>query len=60
MDVRCSTAARDADRLTDIPPFPPDAERWALTFELSSASSSGMGPAALSLAKMRCQTPRLA
>ena len=54
MDLRCSAAARDTDRLAELPPFPPDAERCAFTLELSSASSSGIGPAAAILAKMRC------
>ncbi len=60
MDFRGSSAPRDADRLRVLPPFPPDAERWAFTWELSSANSSGTGPAAAAAAKMRCQTPRRA
>src|SRR5215208_6569295 len=45
MDLGRSAVTRDTYRLAELPPFPPDAKRCAFTFELSSVSSSGIGPA---------------
>lgn len=36
-----SAALRDPDRLKESPPFPPPAQRCALTWELSKATSAG-------------------
>ena len=45
VDLRRATAARAADRLIGLPPFPPEAERCALTAELSMRTCAGGPPA---------------
>jgi len=45
VDLRCPAAARTTDGLAALPPFPPAAQRWALTAELSINTSAG-GPSA--------------
>jgi hypothetical protein len=40
VDFRCAPAARTADRLILLPPFPPLAERWAFTAEESIRTCS--------------------
>jgi hypothetical protein len=58
MDLARPAAARAPDRLALFPPFPPAAERCALTCELSRQSSSGMGPEAAIFSNRLAQTPR--
>ena len=45
MDFRRAPAARSADGLVRLPPFPPAAERCALTAELSIRTCAGGPPA---------------
>lgn len=55
VDFCRSPAARAADGLGLLPPFPPLAERWALTAVLSTMMSFGARPEPTTAAKMRCQ-----
>ena len=48
MDLARSPAARAANRLAALPPFPPLAQRCAFTAELSISTSAGGPPAAAS------------
>jgi hypothetical protein len=45
MDFRRAAAARAADGLVRLPPFPPAAERCALTAKLSIRTCAGRPPA---------------
>jgi len=47
-----------ADRLNLRPPFPPPAQRWALTCVASSAARSGVRASAATLSKIFAQMPR--
>jgi len=57
MDLGRAPAVGAADLLDLGPPFPPPAERCALTAELSIIITS-TGAVAARAAKMRCQIPR--
>ena len=60
VDFRRASAARVADRLFMLPPFPPLAERCAL-IEVESIDKVTLSfPQLASAAKMACQRPRLA
>ena len=48
VDFGGASTARAADRLALLPPFPPDAQRWAFTAEESINSSAGGPPAVAS------------
>ena len=48
----------DTDRLFRRPPFPPPAQRCALTWVLSSATSSGGSGDPATVSKICCQIPR--
>lgn len=56
MDFGGASAARAADRLALLPPFPPDAQRCAFTAEESINSSAGGPPAVASAWNMFDQT----
>lgn len=45
VDFGGAAAARAADRLVPLPPFPPEAQRWAFTAEESIRTSAGGPPA---------------
>ena len=45
VDFCGASAARTADRLAVLPPFPPEAQRCALTAELSISNAAGGPPA---------------
>ncbi len=53
-----STALRDPDGLKPGPPFPPLAQRCALTWELSKATASGGSEGAATVSNIFCQMPR--
>lgn len=57
VDFRRTPTARAPYGLGFGPPFPPAAERCALTWELSSRSSAGGPPAAASARNTSAQTP---
>ncbi len=57
MDFGGPPAPRAADGLLVRPPFPPAADRWALTGVESSSSATGGPPASDSLANIPSQTP---
>ena len=57
MDFGRPSAARATDRLVFLPPFPPEAERWAFTAELSIKTCSGGPPACASAWNKPTQTP---
>ncbi len=44
VDFGCASASRSADRLVELPPFPPEALRCALTAEESIMSCAGGPP----------------
>lgn len=59
MDFGRSATARSAYRLEALPPFwAPEAERCALTEELSIIAVSGGSPLSTSAAKIACHSPR--
>jgi hypothetical protein len=58
MDLAVPTTPRDADRLFRRPPFPPPAQRCALTCMLSSATCSGGSGEPATVSKICCQIPR--
>jgi hypothetical protein len=57
MDFGRPSPARATDRLVFLPPFPPEAERWAFTAELSIKTCSGGPPACASAWNKSTQTP---
>jgi len=57
VDFGVATAPAAADRLEVRPPFPPAAERCALTCVLSISTSVGGPPSAASASKTARQTP---
>jgi hypothetical protein len=57
MDFGRAPAARAADGLIFLPPFPPEAERCAFTAELSMRSCAGGPPACASAWNKSTQTP---
>jgi hypothetical protein len=57
VDFRGAPAARAADCLGEFPPFPPEAQRWAFTAELSINTCAGGPPAEARAWKMLSQTP---
>ena len=60
MDLGRSAAARSAYRLEALPPFwAPEAERCALTEELSIIAVSGGSALSTRAAKIACHSPRL-
>jgi hypothetical protein len=58
MDLAVAAAFRETERLEFGPPFPPLAQRWALTWELSNATCSGGSDDAATVANIFCQIPR--
>jgi hypothetical protein len=60
VDFRVAPAARAANRLFLLPPFPPEAERCALTCVLSNIWVSPDRPRAASSRNSRSHTPRSA
>ena len=57
VDLRGAAAARATDRLIELPPFAPLAQRWAFTAELSRSTCAGGPPARARAWKMLVQTP---
>ena len=57
VDLRRPAAPRAAYRLIALPPFPPDAQRWAFTAEESINTSAGGPPAEASAWKISVHTP---
>jgi hypothetical protein len=60
MDFAVAAAFRDPDCLRFGPPFPPLAQRWALTWELSNASCPGGPDGTATVSNILCQIPALA
>jgi hypothetical protein len=60
VDFRVAPAARASNRLRLLPPFPPDAERCALTCVESIICTSVARPRLARVRKMRSQMPRSA
>jgi len=58
VDLAVAAAFGDAYRLGLRPPFPPLAQRWILTWLLSSAICPGASEEAATAANMLCQIPR--
>jgi hypothetical protein len=58
VDLGRAPATRPANCLSRSPPFPPAADRCALTCEESIKSSSGLPAATTNAAKIRVQIPR--
>ena len=58
MNLAVPAALRDANRLFRGPPFPPPAQRCALTCVLSSAACSGSSGETATVSKICCQIPR--
>src|SRR4029077_1554001 len=58
MKLAVPAALGDTDRLFRGPPFPPPAQRCALTCVLSSAASSGSSGDPAAVSKICCQIPR--
>ncbi len=58
MDFAVAAAFRAPDRLKFWPPFPPLAQRWALTWGLSNATCSGGADGVATIANIFCQIPR--
>jgi hypothetical protein len=59
MDFGCRAATGAADRLIRAPPFPPDAERWALMEVLLIAALFVTAPACAGASSNFVQKPRL-
>jgi hypothetical protein len=57
VDLGRATASRAANGLIFLPPFPPAAERWALTAELSIRTCADGPPACASARNKFVQTP---
>ena len=57
VDFGGAAAARTTDGLVSLPPFPPEAERWAFTAEESISTWAGGPPALASAWKRSTQTP---
>ena len=57
VDFRRSPPTGPADRLTALPPFPPEAQRCAFTAELSIRTSAGGPPAPANAWNMSAHTP---
>ena len=60
MDFRIAAAARASNRLLLLPPFPPAAERWALTCVESIICVSADRPLPANARNMFSQMPRRA
>ena len=58
MSFAVPATPRDADRLFGGPPFPPRAQRCALTWVLSSATCSGGSGSPATFSNICCQIPR--
>jgi hypothetical protein len=58
MNLAVPAALGDANRLFRGPPFPPPAQRCALTCVLSSAACSGGSGETATVSKICCQIPR--
>lgn len=57
VDLGRAPATRSADGLLSLPFFPPEAQRWAFTAELSIRSSAGGPSLCASASNRRAQTP---
>ena len=60
MNLRVAPATRTADRLLLLPPFPPEAERWALTWVESIICNCADRPLPASFRNRFSQMPRSA